>query len=70
VPRLKSQPKNRAAGGKHFLRHALLVAQFSDLRADDVLRFGHAPKMELDTKTSGELNCSIIGAISAKQKIG
>jgi len=54
--------EDRTAGGEHFLRQPLLVAQLPDLRPDNVLWFGHAPKTELDTKTSGELNCSIIGA--------
>src|SRR5882672_4802875 len=54
--------ENRTAGGKHFLRHVLLVAQFSDLRPDNVLRFSHAPKTELDTRTTSKLNCSNFGA--------
>jgi hypothetical protein len=32
------------------------------LRANDVLRFYHAPKTELDTKTANELNCTNFGA--------
>ncbi len=56
--------ENRTAGGKHFLRHVLLVTQLSDLRADDVLRFSfsHAPKTELDSRTTSKLNCSNFGA--------
>lgn len=54
---------NRTASGEHFLRQSLLIAQLSDLRANDVLRFGHAPKTELDTKTGEELNCTNFGAI-------
>lgn len=54
--------EKRAAGGKHFLRQLLLVTQFPNLRADNVLRFGHAPKMELDTKMSRRLNCTDFGA--------
>ena len=54
--------EDRTAGGEHFLRQSLLVAQLPDLRPDDVLRFGHAPKTELDSRMAGELNCSIIGA--------
>jgi hypothetical protein len=33
------------------------------LRTDNVLRFSHAPKMELDTTRAGELNCSVFGAM-------
>jgi hypothetical protein len=54
--------ENGTPGGEHSLRQFLLIAQFSDLRADDVFRFYHAPKMELDTNRAGVLNCSIIGA--------
>jgi hypothetical protein len=32
------------------------------LRPDDVLRFCHAPKTELDTKSARELNCANFGA--------
>jgi hypothetical protein len=39
-----------------------LVTQFPNLRADNVLRFGHAPKMELDTKMNRRLNCTDFGA--------
>jgi hypothetical protein len=53
---------NRAARGKHFLRQFLLIAQLSDLRPDNVLRFGHAPKTELDPKTTRGLNCTNFGA--------
>jgi hypothetical protein len=52
----------RTARGEHFLRQLLLITQFSYLRADNVLRFGHAPKTELDTKPDGELNCTNFGA--------
>jgi hypothetical protein len=54
--------ENRAAGSKHLLRQFLLITQFSDLRSDNILRFGHAPKTELDTKAAGGWNCSVIGA--------
>jgi hypothetical protein len=54
--------KNRTAGGKHFLRHFLLITQLPDLRPDNVLRFCHAPKTELDCRDARELNCSNIGA--------
>jgi hypothetical protein len=54
--------EDRTAGGKHFLRHVLLVAQLSDLRPYNVLRFSHAPKTELDTRTASKLNCSNFGA--------
>jgi hypothetical protein len=53
---------NRTTGGKHFLCQSLLIAQFSDLRSDYILWFGHAPKMELDTKTIPSLNCANFGA--------
>lgn len=53
---------NRTTRGKHFLREFLLITQLSDLRADYVLRFCHAPKTELDTKTASELNCTDFGA--------
>lgn len=62
-PATQIPAKNRAAGGKHSLRHLLLIAQLADLRTDDVLRFGHAPKMELDTTWDVRLNCSVFGAI-------
>ncbi len=55
--------ENRTAGGEHRLRHFLLITQLSDLRANNVLWFSHAPKMELDTTLAEELNCSVIGAI-------
>jgi hypothetical protein len=54
--------KKRTACGKHFLRQSLLITQLSDLRADNVLWFGHAPETELDTKTDGGLNCTVFGA--------
>jgi hypothetical protein len=55
--------KNRTPGGEHFLRYSLLVAQFSDSRAHNVLRFsGHAPKMELDRKLGLGSDCSNFGA--------
>lgn len=54
--------ENRTAGGEHFLRQFLLITQLSDLRPDNVLRFGHAPKTELDCRDARELNCSNIGA--------
>jgi hypothetical protein len=53
---------DRTTCGKHFLCQSLLIAQFSDLWSDNILWFGHAPKMELDTKTSGGLNCADFGA--------
>jgi len=60
------QPQDGAAGGEHFLCQSPLVSQFSDLRADNVLRtFSlscHAPKMELDSIESGALDCSSFGA--------
>jgi len=52
----------RAAGGEHRLRQFLLVTQLPDLRPDNVLRFRHAPKTELDSSETRELNCSNIGA--------
>ena len=55
--------ENRTAGGEHCLRHFLLITQLPDLRANNVLRFSHAPKMELDTTLTEELNCSVFGAI-------
>lgn len=55
--------KNRTPGSKHLLRHLLLITQFSDLRADNVFRLAHAPEMELDSRMSDVMNCSIIGAI-------
>ncbi len=55
--------EKRATGGKHSLRHLLLITQLANLRADNVLRFGHAPKMELDTTWRRGLNCSVFGAI-------
>ena len=55
--------ENRAAGGKHFLRQFLLVTQLSDLRPDNVFQFDHAPKTELDSIQTIELNCSNIGAM-------
>jgi hypothetical protein len=55
--------EDRTARGEHCLRHFLLITQLSDLRADNVLRFSHAPKMELDTTLTEELNCSVFGAI-------
>ena len=54
--------ENRTTGGEHFLRQFLLITQLSDLRPDNVLRFGHAPKTELDCREARELNCSNIGA--------
>ena len=54
--------KKRTTSGKHFLRQSLLIAQFSDLRANNVLWFSHAPEMELDTKTDDGLNCANFGA--------
>ena len=54
--------ENRTAGGEHFLRQFLLITQFSDLRPDNVLQFGHAPKTELDSREASEFNCSDIGA--------
>jgi hypothetical protein len=60
------QSQDGATGGVHFLRQSSLVSQFSDLRANNILRtfssFCHAPEMELDTRESGALNCSVIGA--------
>lgn len=55
-------PLNRATCGKHFLCQSLLIAQFSDLRSNNILWFVHAPKMELDTKTIPSLNCTNFGA--------
>ena len=55
--------EDRTARGEHCLRHFLLITQLSDLRANNVLRFSHAPKMELDTMLTEELNCSVFGAI-------
>lgn len=62
-------PQDRAAGGKHLLRHPLLVAKLSDLWPDDVLQFDHAPKTELDFRRAGELNCSNIGATSRESEV-
>jgi hypothetical protein len=62
-------PLNRTARGKHFLCQSLLIAQFSDLRSDNILWFGHAPKMELDTKTIPSLNCTNFGATWQRSKI-
>ena len=59
--------KNRTAGGKHSLRQLLLITQFANLRADNVLRFCHAPKMELDTTRTPGLNCSVFGAMCSVQ---
>lgn len=60
------QPQHGATRGEQFLRQTSLVSQFSDLRADNVLRsfssFCHAPEMELDTMETGGLNCSVFGA--------
>lgn len=55
-------PLNRTTRGKHFLCQSLLIAQFSDLRSNNILWFGHAPKMELDTKTGRVLDCTNFGA--------
>ena len=57
--------EDRTARGEHCLRHFLLITQLSDLRANNVLRFSHAPKMELDTTLAEELNCSVFGATCA-----
>jgi hypothetical protein len=54
--------QNRTAGRKHFLCQSLLITQFSDLWSDNILWLGHAPKMELDTKTTPLLNCTDFGA--------
>jgi hypothetical protein len=67
-PPTQFQPQHRAACGKKLLRQSLLVTQFSDLRAGNVLRLfmfssRHAPKMELDGITKGAFNCSDIGAV-------
>lgn len=56
------QPEHRTARREQFLCQSLLVTQFPDLRADNVLRFGHAPIMELDLILLRGLNCSVYGA--------
>ena len=64
------QAQDRAAGGKQFLRQSPLVPQFSNLRANNVLRtfssFCHAPELELDNIEGRALNCSNIGATCRK----
>jgi hypothetical protein len=61
------EAKNGAAGGKKLLRQALLVSQFSNLRADNVsqqfLFSRHAPEMELDNRVEGGPDCSDFGAV-------
>jgi hypothetical protein len=39
------------------------------LRADNVLRFGHAPIMELDLILLRGLNCSVYGATASKNAV-
>lgn len=61
------QSQDGAARSEQFLRQSSLVPQFSDLRADNILRpflssFCHAPELELDNIESGALNCSVFGA--------
>jgi len=56
------QSEHRTTRREQFLRQSLLVTQFPDLRADDVLRFDHAPIMELDLILLRGLNCSVYGA--------
>ncbi len=56
------QSEDGAARGKQFLGQPLLVAEFPDLRANNVLRFRHAPKTELDFISKRNVNCSVIGA--------
>lgn len=61
------QAQNRALCRKHFLRQPLLIAQFSNLRPNDILWSGHAPQLELDRKMILEWNCSGFGASYRKQ---
>lgn len=60
------QPKNGTASGKQLLSQSLLITQFSDLWASNVLRllsvWCHAPEMELDTNPREGLDCSGFGA--------
>lgn len=56
------QAQDRASGGEHFLCQSPLVAQFSDLRADNIFIFRHAPETELDNNQRRTLDCSVIGA--------
>ena len=60
------QSENRATGSEQRLSHRLLITQFPELRPHDIpqefLFLRHAPKMELDTITTEELDCSSFGA--------
>ena len=57
------QSANSTSCCQHLLRQASLVAKFSNLRSDDVLRPGHAPDLELDLRAWPLFNCSGFGAI-------
>jgi len=63
------QSKHRTARRKQFLRQSLLVTQFPDLRTDNVLRFGHAPIMELYLILLRGLNCSVYGATASMDAV-
>jgi hypothetical protein len=61
------QSKHGTPSREHLLRHLILIAQFSDLRTNQIFRLPllssyHAPKMELDAITKRLPNCSNIRA--------